>query len=435
MDRDTGRQAMTVEQARDPAAARPGGAGPAGLLYRSGAGSPSGDVESLLITFARALQARGVRVGGLAQRTTRDAAGRKVGMDLLDLGGGPSRDIMQTLGRGSRACSLDSQGLTEATSVLREALAAGVDLLVVSKFSHLEAQGQGLAQDMLAAMAEGVPVLTLVPESHALDWLTFCGPAGHLLAPRLEACWRWWGPHGLSDALVAGVPAEATARRVVIGLNWTLVEGPEGVGLAQTPRREAHGCQPTPAPGELAGRPLRDLAAGLTGADPVLRALGAAAVNAAHNRRDVAGEAANGLDLFAASAAAAEAPVSVGAFPGLMERVPRLRVIERAPGPGRLPDHTAASVLPGADVVLLTASTLANGTLPDLLACLRPGAEVVMVGPGTPLTPALFDHGVTVLAGLVVEDADGLARTVQEGGGARHLKRHGRAVVLRAPGA
>ena len=386
-----------------------------------------------MIAFARALQARGVRVGGLAQRTTRDDAGRKVGMDLVDLGGGPTHDIMQNLGRDSRACSLDSQGLTEATAVLREALAAGVALIVVSKFSHLEAQGQGLAQDMLTAMAAGVPVLTLVPESHALDWLTFCGPTGHVLAPRLDACWRWWGPHGLPDALVAGVPAEAIARRVVIGFNWTLVEGPDGVGLAQTPRREAHGCQPTPAPGDLTGRPLRDLAAGLTGADPVLRAVGAAAVNATVNRRTVAGEAANGLDLFVAAATQAERPVSVGAFPGMTDRIPRLRVIERAPGPGRLPEDAAAAVLPGADAVLLTASTLANGTLPGLLARLRPGAEVIMVGPGTPLTPALFDHGVTALAGLVVEDADGLARTVQEGGGARHLKRHGRAVVLRAP--
>ncbi|MBB4267520.1 DUF2478 domain-containing protein [Roseospira visakhapatnamensis] len=405
--------------------------GPAAILYGPGAG----DVEGLLIAFARALQRRGVRVGGLAQRTTRDAAGRKTGMGLLDLGGGPPHDIMQALGRQSGACSLDSQGLTGATSVLRDAVAAGVDLLVVSKFSHLEARGQGLAQDMLAAMAEGVPVLTLVPESHALDWLGFCGPTGHLLAPSLDACWRWWGPHGLETALAAHVPAGATARRVVIGFNWTLVEGPDGVGLAQTPRRAAHGCQPTPAPGDLAGRPLRDLAVGLGGADPVLRAVGAAAVNAAHNRRDTRGESANGLNLFATLAAEAEAPVSIGAFPGLTERLPRLRVVERTPGPGRDPVHAAATLLPGADAVLLTASTLANGTLPGLLARLRPGADVVMVGPGTPLAPVLFDHGVTMLAGLVVEDADGLARTVQEGGGARHLKRHGRTVVLRAPSA
>jgi len=391
-------------------------------------------VEGLLIAFAQAVAARGLRVGGLAQRTTRDEHGRKVGMDLVDLGGGPTRDILQKLGRESRACSLDSQGLTEATAVLRAALAVGVDLLVVSKFSHLEAQGRGLAQEMLAAMAADIPVLTLVPESHALDWLTVTGGRGQLLEPTLEACWRWWGPEGVAEALVAGVPAEAAARRVVIGFNWTLVEGPDGVGLAQTPRREALGCQPGANPGDLIGRPLRDLAAGLCGLDPLARAVGAAAVNAAWNRFDLNGEAVNGLDLFIAAAAQAERPVSVGGFPGVAEKVPGLHLIERAPGPGRLPEHAAAGLLPHADVVLLTASALANGTLPGLLARLRPGAEVILVGPGTPLAPLLADHGVTVLAGLVVEDVEGLIRTVQEGGGARHLKRHGRSVVLRAPG-
>jgi len=424
-----GAQARSANDA-ETGRARPG---PAAIVYRSGAGAPSGDVEGLLVTFARALQARGVRVGGLAQRTTRTAEGRKVGMDLIDLGGGLPRDIMQKLGRESRACSLDSQGLTEATAVLRDALAAGVDLLVVSKFSHLEAQGQGLAQDMLAAMAEGIPVLTLVPEGHVLDWLAFCGPIGRVLAPDMGACWRWWGPYGLAADLANSVPEDAEARRVVIGFNWTLVEGPSGVGLAQTPRREAHGCQPPSGAGALAGASLRDLVRGLVGENPVLRAVGAAAVNAAANRFDLDGEAVNGLDLFASAAAQADAPVSIGAFPGMVERLPHLRVIERTPGPGRVPEHAAPALLPQADAVLLTASTLANGTLPGLLGLLRPGAEVVMVGPGTPLSPLLFDHGVTALAGLVVEDLDGLIRTVQEGGGARHLKRHGRSVVLRAP--
>ncbi|MBB4285103.1 DUF2478 domain-containing protein [Roseospira goensis] len=406
--------------------------GPAAIVYDGHAGA----VEDLLIGFAAALRTRGVRVGGLAQRTTRTAAGRKTGMAVIDVGSGAAHDIMQKLGRDSRACSLDTQGLTEASAVLRRALAGGVDLLVVSKFSHLEAEGRGLAQEMFAAMAEGVPVLTLVPQAHAVDWLRATAPVGSLLAPRLEACWRWWGPHGLYAALAAAVPAAAVARRVVIGLNWTLVEAADGgVGLAQTPVRDGPGCRPPTGAGELAGRPLRALAAGAGNWDPMAAALGAAAVNAALNRPDLVGAAAagNGLDLFAAAAADAAAPVMVGAFPGLRERVPHLRLIERTAGPDRDPEAAAPVLLPGADAVLLTASTVANGTLPGLLALTRPGAAVVLVGPGTPLTPMLFDHGITTLAGLVVEDRDGLARAVAEGVGARGLRRFGRDVVWHRP--
>jgi len=404
--------------------------GPAALLYRGHAGP----VEDLPIAFAAALAARGVRVGGLAQRTRRDPeTGRKVGMSVFDVATGRSHDIMQRLGPDSVACSLDTQGLAGASPVLRRALDDGVDLLVVSKFSHLEAEGKGLAYEMLAAMAEGVPVLTLVPESHALDWLAFTHPVGCLLPPFMAACWRWWGPHGLFDEMGAAVPADAVARRVVIGLNWTLVEGPHGVGLAQTPSRDGSGCRPPPAAGTLTGRPLADLARLAGSTDPMARAIGAAALNAAHNRFDLVGEAVNGLDLFAEAAVHAEAPVMVGAFPGVRERVPHVRLIERTPGPDRFPEQAASALIPGADAVLLTASTFANGSLAGLLALVRPGAEVILVGPGTPLAPALLDYGVTALAGFVAEDPDGLARCVAEGAGARTLRRFGRDVVLKRP--
>jgi uncharacterized protein (DUF4213/DUF364 family) len=397
------------------------------MLYRSGEGL----AETHLIAFAAALRARGVRVGGLAQRTDRDAAGRKVRMDVIDVAAGAPHDILQKLGAASTACAIDTQALAEASTVLRAALDRGVDLLVVSRFSHLEAEGQGLAQEMFAAMAAGVPVLTLVPESRALDWLHATAPVGRLLAPTPEACWRWWGPHGLYDEVLSAVPGEATARRVVVGLNWTMVEGPDGVGLAQTPTRDGSGCRPPPGAGSLAGRPLRELAELARGLDPMGRAIGAAALNAALNRVDLAGETANGLDLFAEVAATAESPVMVGAFPNVRERVPHVRVIERAPGPDRFPEHAAAWLIPAADAVLLTASTFGNATLPGLLAQTRPGAEVMMVGPGTPLSPMLFDHGLTALAGLVVTDPDGLARAVTEGCGARALRRFGRDAILR----
>ena len=58
------------------------------------------------------------------------------------------------------------------------------------------------------------------------------------------------------------------ANRVMIGLNWTLVEGPTGIGLAHTPVRGTSGCYGLSNAGELSGKPLSTFAVGLTSANP-----------------------------------------------------------------------------------------------------------------------------------------------------------------------
>jgi len=45
----------------------------------------------------------------------------------------------------------------------------------------------------------------------------------------------------LYQALSAGV--SGVAERVIVGLNWTLVVGPDGAGMAQTPARGTAGCR------------------------------------------------------------------------------------------------------------------------------------------------------------------------------------------------
>ena len=87
----------------------------------------------------------------------------------------------------------------------------------------------------------------------------------------------------LYDTLLASVPP-VSIRRVVIGVNWTLVEGESGSGLAQTPRRDAPGCQPIAGAGELAKRDLRAIAELVRSANPMETTLGMAAINAFHNR-------------------------------------------------------------------------------------------------------------------------------------------------------
>ena len=217
------------------------------------------------------------------------------------------------------------------------------------------------------------------------------------------------------------------AKRVVIGFNWTYVEGPVGAGLVHTPARGTEGCRSLPEPGHYQGRTLADLA-GLVASDNIFeRVLGYSAINAHHNRYDLEGEDANGLDMIAARG---ERTVVIGRFPELDEKLPGAAVIELEPGPGDYPPEAAADLIPAAEYLAITASTLSNGSLGDLLALAPASAFTLLVGPSAPLCPALFALGINALSGLVPADLDGTAQHVAEGGAVRALKPLGRYVTL-----
>ncbi len=231
------------------------------------------------------------------------------------------------------------------------------------------------------------------------------------------------------DELVRGLP-EGAARAVVVGWNWTLVEAAEGCGLSATPARGRGGARTTPETGSYAGRTLRALASLARSANPYERAIGCAAVNAGLARYDLAAPGGNGLD--PPDGAPEGRTVAVGRFPGLDARLPGATVLERDPGPGDLPADAAPEAVPGCARLVVTASAWANGSLAGLLA-LAGGAHTTLVGPGTPLAPAVFfPRGIDRLAGFVATDPAGLRRAVAEGAGARALRRFGRDAVLEA---
>ncbi|MBN9421229.1 MAG: molybdenum ABC transporter ATP-binding protein [Candidatus Accumulibacter sp. 66-26] len=151
-----------------------------------------GIVDALLADFAFELRQEGRRVRGLVQQVR--GAG-KAGTVLVDLADGVSYPLFQDLGPASAACAIDAGGIADASAALRRALfegAALVDLVVVNRFGALEANGGGFADEMLALMAEGVPLLTVVADDYLLDWRSFTGRAGVELAPALDALRNWF---------------------------------------------------------------------------------------------------------------------------------------------------------------------------------------------------------------------------------------------------
>src|SRR5262249_21250311 len=81
---------------------------------------------------------------------------------LRNLGSDQRFAIFQDLGPGSKGCHLDGAGMSMAAEAVQRDIASGCDLVVLSKFGKLEANGGGLRDAFSAAIGAGVPVLTSV---------------------------------------------------------------------------------------------------------------------------------------------------------------------------------------------------------------------------------------------------------------------------------
>ncbi len=150
--------------------------------------------SSVLASFAEELKSQGLKVGGLIQRPHFDERGVKDGIDAIAVDSGEhiplKRPTQSDFVNG--VCSLDHAALTESTGALRRAINNRVDLMVVEKFGEQEQKGSGLADEILAAMAEGIPVLVLVPASAQEVWNQFSGGLADTLPCSRDAIAHWW---------------------------------------------------------------------------------------------------------------------------------------------------------------------------------------------------------------------------------------------------
>lgn len=159
----------------------------AAIVYRA-----EDDVDTLLADFAFGRIAAGDRLGGIVQRNVKDAAGKKIDMQLIDLMTDEAIGISQTLGSGSGSCKLDASGLAASAQAVTRAVANGAALVVINKFSKQEATGHGLRNEFAEAIVAGRPLLTAVPEKCADAWRAFIGDEGAMLPCHREAIEAWW---------------------------------------------------------------------------------------------------------------------------------------------------------------------------------------------------------------------------------------------------
>jgi uncharacterized protein (DUF4213/DUF364 family) len=235
------------------------------------------------------------------------------------------------------------------------------------------------------------------------------------------------------DELLSSLP-DGRVLALRVGVFWTAVvvevAGQRRCGLASTLRPDDHHHDGGPAvrdAGRLAestGRQLAELARSYR---PMEAGIGIAAINALLPvNRDLWLD--DNAEELIAHYGTGKRVALIGHFPfipRLRERVGTLQVLEQQPQGKELPAAAATKIVPRAEVVAITGTTLINHTFEELLALCRPEAKVLLLGPSTPLSPILFDYGVHLLSGSVVDDIEAVLQAVSEGANFRQVHRRG----------
>jgi uncharacterized protein (DUF4213/DUF364 family) len=227
----------------------------------------------------------------------------------------------------------------------------------------------------------------------------------------------------IDELLEAARPGDGAVADVRVGISWTGVLGGRAgrLGLAKTYAVPAHAY--VRDFGRLQGKRLMELAEYVRSWNLVEAGIGLAALNAAFEPRGRSGV--NALDVIAEEGRGKKV-VMVGRFPqtdAIRESAREFYVLELDPclidtERGVLPSTVADHVVPGSDIVAITGSAIANKSIEHLLRLSRDaGAYTIVLGPSTPMSDVLFDHGADAVAGVEVKDPAAVLRKISQSGG------------------
>lgn len=196
-------------------------------------------------------------------------------------------------------------------------------------------------------------------------------------------------------------------------------------GLASTPHDYGphHDRTPVKEAGLLLEKDARSLAALAKSSEEMEAAIGMATINSLLEIDERFCTEVNAGDLLMKSGEGKRVAI-VGHFPFIsdLRNVAReLWVIEKKPREGDLPEAEAKNVIPKADVVGITGTAFINHTIDRLLLLCNPLAHIIILGGTAPLSPVLFEYGVSMISGTVVTNPDLVLRCISQGATYRQL--------------
>ncbi|MFC2000945.1 Rossmann-like domain-containing protein [Chloroflexota bacterium] len=227
------------------------------------------------------------------------------------------------------------------------------------------------------------------------------------------------------DDILSSLDCEASVRDIRQGPFQTAVLT-RGCGLASTPHDPGphHSRTAVKEAGALLNIDTLSLAHMAQSPSPLEAAIGMATINSLIYVDEQRCAELNAGDLLAQKGEGKKVAI-IGHFPF----VPRLRtvvkklwVIERNPQEGDFEEAEADRLVPQADVVGITGTAFTNQTIERLLSLCRPNAYVVILGGTAPLSPVLFDYGISAISGTLVTDPEAVLRCVSQGATFRQIK-------------
>lgn len=239
-----------------------------------------------------------------------------------------------------------------------------------------------------------------------------------------------------AELIQALLPGKILAVQVGLSRTAVIAETDEGLrcGLAATLSNPDfnHRCHPSVRhAGHLHEMQAADLAGLVESHSFTEVGIGLATINALLPRHPEQWVELNAEDYLAEHGAGKNIAV-VGHFP-FVDRLKSLAnkfwVLELAPRDGDFPAQAAPEIIPQADVVAITATTLINKTFQGLIDLCRSDARVVLIGPSAPLSPVLYAHGIDVLSGTIVTDPQVVLTGIAQGI-SYHQLRHEKTVQL-----
>ncbi len=233
-------------------------------------------------------------------------------------------------------------------------------------------------------------------------------------------------PSEVYDLMLDYATEKTQIKEIIIGLTWTLCLA-EGAGLCMSPGMLT---RTLPFSGNLVNKPISDLAPWLRSWNPYQATIGMAAINSIINSSSKLPDTGTLLSPDSSANLAVfehflpqirnKNVCIIGRYPGLNKysEEMQMKVIELNPGPEDFPAPASEYLLPEAEWVFLTATSIANKTFPRLVQ-LAKNSKLVLMGPTLPWLPELKQLGIDYLAGVKVTNLPALRETVAEGGGVR----------------
>ncbi len=224
------------------------------------------------------------------------------------------------------------------------------------------------------------------------------------------------------EDLISSLDKNGIVQEVYSCVLWTAVMTRHwGLASSFRPDHPCHGR--IRGVGEMRGKPAIELAEYALSDNLLEASIGMATINSLVDIDETKCSDDNAADILVEKGRGKNIAV-VGHFPfteKLRKVAKKLWILEQKPRGEDLPAEGSEDIIPQADVVGLTGTSLINHTFEDLMKLCK-DKFVVMVGPTSPLSPVLFEYGVDVISGIKVIRPERMLACITEGAMFRQIE-------------